>query len=735
MMSKPPTHPTYALSAPVPPARPGCMRLATTGRVQSPWGVRSAVPAVLASLVFAALGCSRFGCGSDHLAAVHAVSGDVGFRGLAAKSPSEASTVAWEPANKGQKLYDGDGIKTAPGATSIVAIEGGGNVEIGPESIVYFKLSHSDAGDAFALDVTLGEAVLQTASSGMRLQTSIGLAQFSVDSRVRFSSEEGAAAFEVEAGMALLQVGAQAIEVQTEIGLARFEPGTQLRMDAVSGEKANLTLEIGEAVLNGESVEAGTRFAIDVGELSFAIAVGPAEIAPPPEDEVPEEPAESEDGLGSEGFRLEVTGAPLRIRAPGTKALAAMPVGTHQAEAGSVIRLTRRGSAVVSANGSAANVTGPAELTLGGADGLFASASQGRVEVTSAASEPAVFGVKGGKVVLKASSQSLVQLSRSGAVVRNRKGAVSVQGHIDQIKLGLGEHATLFNNGKIDQGDKPPERVALYVVAGESFTLRDPSPPTAVGFRLTRACGESGGLVEVKSGARTLSYSSKGSPSVHTRLTPGSHTYRVRCFTGGSLGEKEAASGRIRVLRDSGLAQLPRSAPSTRVDTDGRNYTILYQNLLPEIRVVWPKAPAASAYKLTAKRVSGGSPETFSSAKPTHVFAGGDLREGRYEFTFSSNTGKASKPTLLVIDFDNAAPKASITSPSQGSAAPGSTVEVSGLAMAGWSVAVEGKPIPMGAKHRFSTELTVGTQTDAIAIRLAHPAHGVHYYLRHTSKQ
>ncbi len=694
-------------------------------------GLLDAAMPVCAVLILSTLGCARFGCASDHLGAVQTVSGDVSFRSSAAQRPAGAAEIAWKPVQKGRKLFDGDGIKTATGATSIVAIEAGGNVEIGPESIVYFKLSHSESGEAFALDVSLGEAVLQTASSGMRLETSIGRAQFSPDSRVRFSSGEGATAFEVEAGTAVLQVGDQAIELQTEIGLARFAPGTQLRMDAVSGDKANLTLEIGEAVLNGELVEAGRSFAIDVGQVTFAAAKETDELAPPLEDDAPD----STEATAIHGFRLEVEGAPLRLRAPGTKTFVSVPVGIHEAEAGSVVRLGSRGSSLISTNDAVAAVSGPAELTLGDSDGVFASASRGRVEVTSSAEGQAQFGVKGGNIVLEAGSQSLVQLSRTGALVRNRKGAVAVVGHIDRAGLGLGEHATLFNNGRIDQGDKPPDRVALYVVAGESFTLRDPSPPSAVGFRLKRACGEGGGLVELKSGARTLSFSSKGSLSVHTRLGIGIHAYRVRCFKGGTLREQESASGRIRVLRDSGKAQLPRSAPSTRVDTDGRNYTVLYQNLLPEIRVNWPKAPAASEYTLTAKRLPGGTPEVFSSAKPSHVFSGGDLREGRYAFTYSSNTGKTSKSTTLVIDFDNAAPKASITSPAQGSATPGTTVEVAGVAMAGWSVAVEGKPIPMAAKHRFSTPLTVGTETDAISIRLAHPVHGVHYYLRHTSKQ
>jgi hypothetical protein len=95
--------------------------------------------------------------------------------------------------------------------------------------------------------------------------------------------------------------------------------------------------------------------------------------------------------------------------------------------------------------------------------------------------------------------------------------------------------------------------------------------------------------------------------------------------------------------------------------------------------------------------------------------------------------GTRSPTTTLAIGFDNAAPTASVRSPDDGSFAPGQTVRVAGIALAGWSVAVDGTPLPLDPQQRFEAQVQVPPTQDGIAIRLSHPSRGVHYYVRHGS--
>ena len=65
------------------------------------------------------------------------------------------------------------------------------------------------------------------------------------------------------------------------------------------------------------------------------------------------------------------------------------------------------------------------------------------------------------------------------------------------------------------------------------------------------------------------------------------------------------ATGTLRVDRESGRAPLPKTAARTTVEMDGREYTILYQNLLPEVTLAWRKAPPKPSYTFVIKPAKG----------------------------------------------------------------------------------------------------------------------------------
>jgi hypothetical protein len=139
---------------------------------------------------------------------------------------------------------------------------------------------------------------------------------------------------------------------------------------------------------------------------------------------------------------------------------------------------------------------------------------------------------------------------------------------------------------------------------------------------------------------------------------------------------------------------------------------------------MWSEAKGASVLKLTP---AGGATRTIGSSTGTHVLSPADLDEGSYSFTIVSGN-RTSPPTTLRIAFDNAAPTAQITTP-PARAEWTDPLTIAGVTAEGWSVAIDGQRIDRDASGRFRAQVATAGK-DVVAIRLAHPEHGVHYYLR-----
>lgn len=269
-----------------------------------------------------------------------------------------------------------------------------------------------------------------------------------------------------------------------------------------------------------------------------------------------------------------------------------------------------------------------------------------------------------------------------------------------------------------------PERVDLVVRAGDSVVIHDPRPPTAVGVVAGERCA-TGAVLSIDPGRAPQE--TLGDAQVGGRFGAGSHRYSVRCLTAaGERGDK-IGEGTISVIADAGSRQLAKTAPATNVETDGRRYTVLYQSLLPRISARWPAAPAAASYMLHVTSPNG--TKSFSTSTPSYSFPAGALIEGEHQLAFEGN-GVRSRGTSLAIRFDNAAPTASITSPADGSFAPGQEVLVAGTALPGWTVSVGGETLTQDSQSRFSSTVASPGNLGALAIRFTQPKRGVHYYLR-----
>ncbi len=272
-----------------------------------------------------------------------------------------------------------------------------------------------------------------------------------------------------------------------------------------------------------------------------------------------------------------------------------------------------------------------------------------------------------------------------------------------------------------DKRARGPESFDVLASPGESLILHDPHPPTAIGFAATRCAS----IVVLEVGTKRRE--TIGAGRVSAAFAAGSQRYRLRCD-----GDKEPfAEGSIHVLADSGSRRLAAGAPANRIDADGRRYTILYQSLLPKFSVAWPNPPSAGPFALQVRSARG--VRRFSASGPSVSLPAGALTEGSHELWFEA-AGQRSRATTVVVQFDNAAPTASISAPGERGFAPGASVTVAGSALPGWTVSVQGRELAQDAQQRFSAEAVAPVDVRALAIRFSHPQRGVHYYLRRSSR-
>lgn len=640
---------------------------------------------VIALLVVAA-GCGDCACGGDDtIAELRTTEGEV-------QRDHSGAVGRWEGAAVGATFVFGDGLRTRDASRASVLFRGGGEMRVDPRSVVRFLRTRPESNER-GVGVETGQVEIEAGGVPLRIRTGVGVAVLEGGARVQLRGEDGALRFTVTVGAATLESAA---------GTTALTAGQ------------GIVVDIGGAVLE--------RF----GGAALAPDAGPA---PRPPDAAPRDAGMVDAGpMAATAIAATVEGGRAQLRAPGARRWSAIAEGNVALVAGSGVRVPRGVRVEVVRGAERARLIGAGEYVVGAADGALVQAISGRVDVEATGSD-VVVRAPGGTIVARGAGEGsaarIDAIGRGETEVEVERGTVELRGAGGVERLRAGESATLGGAGEVEVSGRGPERAHFTVPAGESFTVRDPAPPTAIGFRIGSACS-GGGSVQVLRGARPVA-SAAGSGTVNVLVPAGAHRYRVRC----AGSEAIASQGSVRVMRDSGMARLPSTPPATIVDTDGRRYTVLYQNLLPQIIVRWMSAPAGGPFVL---RVSGpGGARNVDAATARHQFDSGELGEGIHTLTFARSGGAQSPPTTLAIRFDNAAPSASLREPANGSFAAGASVAVRGVALEGWNVTVNGESIPLDEQHRFDGNAQVGADAAGIAIRLFHPRRGVHYYVRRAS--
>lgn len=496
-----------------------------------------------------------------------------------------------------------------------------------------------------------------------------------------------------------------------DVSDAKLAPNRSRRITSKDGGKSTIVLTVSDGappVKASEPIDLVVADAIDAGVRDAAADA--AVVIDADAGTQPVSPAS-----------IEVTGRKAEIRAPGATAWKPLPAGTAPLASGSAVRLGAATSARLVVDGTTLQLAGGSRIRLDPAQGVVLELGV----ATASATAPSTVSLPGGAIGLEGSvaAPADARLDTNGrettvAMLRGEAKLTGAQGADHPLRPG--ETASLTQGGAIRVIDVIPSYFDLRIVAGESSTIHDPRPPTAVQFQFDGRC-PGGGTIEVGGSPqlRTVKISS-GRDFANMMLGAGTVFYRLRCTVG-----EAAASGRITVRRDDGRRPLPKNQGGINdIDADGRNYRISYQSIIPSVAVHVRGAGARHTLHLA----SGGKEQTFDSSGAAITVPGGQLHEGTYTYWVDRDGVRQDKISTLTIDFDQTAPQVYIESPNNGQPWA-DDIDVRGAVLPGWTAAVDAITIPVDAQRRFAAKVGI-PGANALAIRLSHARLGVHYYLR-----
>ncbi len=579
------------------------------------------------------------------------------------------SEGTWSDAKVGGEYQVGDAVHTREGAAAELDLDDGSVLALEESTLIRF-LDRAPGSEQQSFDLELGTASLQAPEAGATISTAFGLARLTGGAKVSLRRSGDELRYEVMLGKAKLEsISGQSLEVK-------------------AGEVIEISL--GRAVLTPVTPEP----------------------KPEPEQKEPE-PDTSKD------ITATVVGSGVKMRAPGTAEYVAVGAGQTKVAAGSTVQVSGQSQVVVTQGQNQATLASGGTYTIGGA-GLV-SAESGTVTV--ATEDTVAIRVPGGVIVTSRGSATITQKA-DGSHVKVDSGSADLKGK-ESESLFVGEQGILKTDGTVVVEGRGLSQADIDLAAGSGIVIHDPSPPTRIKFLFAGKCAD--GIIRTTSN-KARPHWARGKGEVILPVGPGVVPYKLSCVDEKGIEQPTDAAGQITVLNDTGSKPMPKKAPSTFVDINGRGYTVLYQNQLPQVTVQWDKAPAdASGFQVHVK--SGSGTQTFSSAKPSYTFSSGRLLSGTHTVHMTGG-GQVSRRTSITIRFDDASSTASLDTPVNTGVGPGGTITVSGQTLPGWSASVDGRPLSQDAGNRFSVETQMPSDGQALRIGLSHPTRGTHVYLR-----
>lgn len=575
-----------------------------------------------------------------------------------------ASPHTWLPAEVGAELALGDGARTDTRSTAELTFKNGATLALEPNTTIRLLADHGDAETG--IDVQAGQAQLRSRGSALQLRTHLGLATIAPESEITLR-RDGA-----------------------ELGLS-------VAFGAVTFQNPNAE-EVG--------LVAGDDVRIGIGMAVFGLERGKDAAQPTSQDIV-----------------VEVERGSARASGAGGTALRTLKQGSHPVTPGTQLRLSAGDEVVVRRGAQRARLRGAGDFVLG-VEGALAESRRGRISFDAIEADVEI-RVPGGVIIARVTPEGTraeLSVGPNESELKVERGRVSANVHGEEVELSEGLEHHWRNSATTAAGvEAGPTYHNMAAPAGRSFIVHAPKAPVAVGFSFENKCPHEGLLEQV--GSRQAA---RGVGSANLAFGPGVRAYTLRCLGKNGKPGRIVARGSVQVMIDSGTRRLPARAPRSRVEADGRTYTIYFQNQLPEVLVRWPNPPSASSFLLQV------DDKPIELSAPEHVFRSGDLGIGKHRLSFQAGS-RRSRTTTVDVRFDNAAPKASLSAPEDRGFKAGDLVTVEGVALPTWKVTLEGGTIAMQPGERFTGQVQTSAAQPDISVRLSHPRLGTHYYLRRAS--
>lgn len=576
------------------------------------------------------------------------------------------------------------------------------------------------AGAKVGTKYYLGDAA-RTAEGGAQLEV-VGNALIAMQPRtiLRFGGSATSSKIAVELGtIELTGTGSYGFD----LGDVRLSRNGTVRITANPGGPPSVELTIGEAQVqaaSGQTIDLVVGRAVEIGLETVAVTAIDAGVP----DAAPQDAGEPDAAPVGEGVVVDATGKRVEVQLPGETKWAALPAGAGALPKGAKLRVGSGSTAKVTSLGTTLELTGGSRVSIG--ENLELVIETG--EIRASATGDATVALPGGALALRGNPNAAAEAkldvgSRDSRVAMARGNAKLTGAPGSELEMNRGETATLAKSGTIRVVEAIPSYFDLRIDAGETFTIHDPRPPTAVQFSFAGKCPD-GGIIEMDKDTRYKTAKiSAGKETANLSVGSGGWAYRLRCTSGGSEGAA-VASGRIVVRRDDGRRALPKIPPLNSIDADGRTWRLSYQSQIPNLQVN-AKAPG-STFKLHL--ATEGKEQTFDSKKPSVTVPGTKLKEGTYAFWFDVDGVKQAKTSTLIFNFDQTAPQVYVELPVNGKPW-GEDIDVKGAVLQGWTASVDGNTIPLDGARRFIAKAQKPSG-NALAIKLSHPGFGTHYYLR-----
>lgn len=563
------------------------------------------------------------------------------------------------PATEGP-LLGGDAVETGAGGAATVRFPDGRSVEVGPDA-------------RFAMGEDAGGVVMTVERGIVLSRVPAGIRSAGVGAKVTLS---------ILTPFGLTRVGSDApsevsVRVEEAAGRVEVRLGT-IEFVGRDGQQVRAAEGEAVAVAGGRLEVTRTARVVELAPIPVTVRLGSGRAELRPKGAARWRP------VSKEGEALS-PGDGVRTR-PGGSAVLALEGSSSVLSLGSgselVLEEARRGGTTDEAR---------VDLRQGGLGVQLASGRTSRVVLPG-------LGVEGG-----GAARLEVRRTASGYRVDAFTGQVTlVRGEARQ-PLRAGERATV--EGESGAPRVEPLALAPLVLeagAGEGLEVFHQGLDAV---SLTWE-GEGGAVVEVASDAgftRPVLTGTVFRPSVTVPApSRGALYWRVRREDGTEVARGSARFAPERPARS--LARVRNVVPEGPEKT-----TIFYQDKPPAVTFTYAEEASAAKYRVAVYRVGAlGMPVVERTVADTRAaLDAGALGEGSYLWSVTplSASGaqlKGGRMNKLELVYDNSVPVLVVSSPRNGQRA-GKRVRATGVAPVDARLSINGRPVPLDGKHRFST--------------------------------